>query len=381
MSRIITHEKYEAHRRRSSDLYGPHGWLLFVACDAGTDLAKQVRTEYHSALSREYRRKRKVVEIPLLTGITNRFEGNGHDGTCPRLPVHVGGADAFVFQNCMDKSSDSEPLNDNFMQLLQMIRTLKGEGARRVTAITPYFPYSRQDKPSFGKRECSMVRLMADLLETAGVDRTICYHPHANMQGYFPGDKPFNFISGIDLFKYAFRKYKNDQKTAAASVDSGGFKEVKYFAESMGINQLVGMKDRPEQHKTNAVAIGGITKGKKRALLLDDETATLSSCLNMMKALRERGIREFHVGISHLRLSPEHAGLRDEADRLKEAVDLGMKSFHTTDSVPQLEEITGREYMKVHSLGKMWAYVINRRHYDLPIRDMFEEPSCNLFTG
>ena len=92
------------HRAQYEDLNGPQGWLLFVSCDAAKGLAGSVKREYEGLLSQIHPKKK--VEIPLMDEVTRRFERYGKDGTCPRLSHHVGGANAYVFQNCMDKRED-----------------------------------------------------------------------------------------------------------------------------------------------------------------------------------------------------------------------------------------------------------------------------------
>ncbi|MBW2965923.1 ribose-phosphate diphosphokinase [Candidatus Woesearchaeota archaeon] len=361
-------EDYRQHRDKYADLIGPNGSLLFVACDAGTELAENVRREYQSILAEKYNDEKRVVEIPLLKDITNKFEGDGHDGTCPRISHNVAGADAYVFQNCMDERRGSSSLNDNLMQLIQMIYTLKSQKVSKVSAVMPYYPYSRQDKPSFMKREASLARLVADLLTDVKVNSVISYHPHSiSLSGFFPAGRPFNFISGIDLFVDIFSEYKNDKETVAVSTDAGGFKEIRCLAENLGIDYCAGSKDRPEQKKTNVLGVGGDLEGKKRAIIIDDETATFSSCFDLIEYLHQVGIKEFHVGVSHLRIRPDYIKRLEEANSK-----YNMVKFHTTDSVPQVEEISKLAFAKVHSLAKIWAFVINRMHYDLSVSKLFD---------
>ena len=365
---FFSSEDYKDHSDKYADLMGPNGRLLFVACDAGTDLAESVKREYQSVLIEKYGDAKKVVEIPLMKGITNKFEGDGHDGTCPRLNHNAAGADVYVFQNCMDEKRGSNSLNDNLMQLLQMIYTLKSQKVRKVTAVIPYYPYSRQDKPSFMKREVSLGRLVADLLIGVKVNSVLSYHPHStSISSFFPAGRSFNFVSGIDLFRSTFSQYEDDAETIAVCTDAGGFKEIKYFSELLNIDHCVGSKDRPEQKKTKALGVEGNLDGKKRAIIIDDETATFSSCVDIIKHLSAKGIEEFHVGVSHMRIRPKYI------PRLEQVHDkYNMVKLHTTDSVPQIDEISKLPFVEVHPLAKTWAFVINRMHYDLSVSKLFE---------
>jgi ribose-phosphate pyrophosphokinase len=367
---FLTHKDYEQHREKYADLIGPSGSLLFVACDAGKELAINVKKEYQTMLEKKHKNG-DVIDIPLMTDITNKFEGSGHDGSCPRIPQHVGGVDAYIFQNCMDKRKDGESVNYNLKELEHMISTIKSNEGSRVTAVIPYYPYSRQDKPSFMQREAPLARRVADALVEAKVDRVISYHPHStSLVGFFPANVPFRYISGLDLAYEMFSKFKGDKETIAFCTDAGGIKETIHLADALNLNFGLSAKHRPKQKKTDALGILGNTQGKKRAIITDDETATFSSCLGVIKLLnQDYGIEEFHLGISHMRLEPQYI------DRLKEANEkYGMVELHTTDSVPQIDVIKELSFVKIHSLAKTWAFVINRMHYNLSVSEIFYNP-------
>ena len=365
VEKFYTINDYADHTERHSSLEGPNGSLLFVACDAGQKLAEDVQKEYQDLLKQKGAEHTKV---PLMKGITARFEGDGHDGTCPCLTHNVSGSNVYVFQNCMDERRGSKSINDNFQQLLQMIYTLKTNEAKKVTAIVPYYPYSRQDKPSYMKREASLSRLVADQFTAVGTDLVISYHPHStSIISNFGKDNAFRFISGNDLFLESFKQFQDDEKAIVVSTDAGGAKEVSKLAEILGIGYCIGNKDRPEKKKTKTLGISSDVSGKETAIITDDETATFSSCLEIIKHLHEKGIKQFYAGISHLRIGP------DNVHKLREAHEKhNMVELHTTDSVPQLDEITSLPFIKMHSLAQMWAFVINRRHYNLSGSKLFK---------
>jgi ribose-phosphate pyrophosphokinase len=362
------HKDYEAHRSQNADLIGPNGSLLFVGCDAGTELAINVKDEYDTMLSKK--QKKQAIKVPLMTKITNKFEGEGHDGSCPRLPNHVGGTDVYIFQNCMDKRDGSYSVNHNLKELEHMISTLSGKSTR-VTAIIPYYPYSRQDKPSFMAREDPLARRVADSLIEFGVDHVLSYHPHTtSITGFFTSKVPFSYLSGLDLFYDVFSEFKKNKEAIAFSTDAGGIKETIHLADALNIDFGLAAKHRPKQRKTDTLGILGDMDGKKVALITDDETATFSSCLGVIELLsKDYGIEEFHLGISHMRLEEQYI------DRLVKAnEEYGMIKLHTTDSVPQKESVTSLPFVEVHSLAKMWAFVINRMHYNLSVSELFYNP-------
>lgn len=376
LKEFFTHEDYQSRMDKYADLRGANNsWLLFVACDAGTELAESVKREYESLLRLKYKQKRKkkrVIPVPLFKNITNKFERDGKDGTCPRLPHNVSGADAFVFQNCMDLRENSLSVNDNLVQLGQMICTLRDYKAERITAIVPYYPYSRQDKPSFMQREYAHAKFVADIFTVAGVNDVLSYHPHAtSIKALFPTGKQFSFVSGNDLFIDVFSQFRGREDVVAVSTDSGGSKETRFIANSLDISYCPGLKERPEQKKTHSLGVQGNLNGKKVAILTDDETATFSSFLNQIDFLHHAGIREFYGGVSHMRVAAEWKGTR-YIDKVIEAHErYNLKMLHITDSVPPSEEFLMLPFIQYHSLANMWARVINRMHYDQSVRKIF----------
>ena len=143
----------------------PNGWLSFIACNEGLGLAQAVKMEY-DALAKA---KGEHIEVPLhndfpawkrqydqlkQTGTHDHFliERTADTETIPRLPNHVGGSNVFLFQSVHEHVSGNSA-NDNFAQLLQMAWTLRAQRVERITAVIPYHPYSRQDKPTHMMRE------------------------------------------------------------------------------------------------------------------------------------------------------------------------------------------------------------------------------------
>ena len=113
-----------------------------------------------------------------------------------RLNESVRGSDVFLIQSC------SRPCNDNLVELLIMINAARLASAKRITAVVPWFPYARQDKKS-APREPITARLMADMLETAGVDRVLTMDLHAGqVQGFFR--VPVDHMTALPMFQQYF---------------------------------------------------------------------------------------------------------------------------------------------------------------------------------
>ena len=139
-----------------------------------------------------------------------------------RYEENIRGVDLFIVQ------SPCENLNDDVMELLILIQAAKLASARRVTAVTPYYPYARQDKKS-AAREPITARLMATLLEAAGADRVLTMDLHqGQIQGFF--EIPVDHMTAVPMLADYFRfKDVDATEIVAVSADAGGVKLAKRF--------------------------------------------------------------------------------------------------------------------------------------------------------
>ena len=161
------------------------------------------------------------LDIPLTRAQVKRFPDNE---AWVVIEENVRGEDVFVIQ------STSYPANDNLMELLVCIDALKRASAKRITAVTPYFGYARQDRKTGGRTPIS-AKLVADLLETAGANRALTLDLHApQIQGYFnvPVDHLYASPVLIDYFKT-----KSIQNLTVVSPDAGGVERARAFAPSL----------------------------------------------------------------------------------------------------------------------------------------------------
>lgn len=362
---FITPEKFE--ELKFKQLAGPNGWLLFVACNSGIELAKNVEGEYKKKLREN---NSKLKSVPLLCGgkngepMTMIFDDTE---TRPRLPEHVAGSNAFVFQSVLDRTSNIT-VNDNLLQLLQMIRTLKVHGAKNITAVTPYSAYSRQDKPTFHKREATLAKLVADLSITAGVNEVFFYHLHTDaIKGFYEPHCRVVALTGLDLFIEESERFRGLKNAVAISTDAGGAKFTIHYAEAMNIDYGITSKIRPKDQKADTLGVIGELKGKTIALIADDETVTASSIIGAAKSLsEERNIDEIYAFISHNKLNKKAIpGLIEAHEKYH------LKELHVTDSIPQVKEVLDLPFIKVHPLTERITYTINRLHYNQSVSEIF----------
>jgi len=208
-----------------------------------------------------------------------------------RYEESIRGADVFLVQ------SPHGSLNEHVMELLIMIQAAKLASASRITAVLPYFPYSRQDKKS-AAREPITGRLMATLLEAAGVDRVLAMDLHqGQVQGFIeiPVDPMTATPMLADYFRY---KGFGDSELVAVSADAGGVKLAKRFASRIDADLAVLTKTRPSHNKAETMHFIGEVDGKI-AILIDDMIDTGGSVVGAVDTLYERGALEVYVTATH----------------------------------------------------------------------------------
>lgn len=361
---FITPEKY-SDLVKKSELNGPNGWLLFVSCNSGIDFAHAVKDEYEKMLKES---GSKLASIPMIGSkedpITRVFSDSE---TCPRLPRHVAGSNVYVFQSAQENISGNS-VNENIQQLLQVVRTLRSHRAQHITVVTPYCPYSRQDKPTYMKRESALSSLIADQLRIAGADIHLTYHPHTlSLYGFYEPDIQFVALSGLDLFVEIFKDKRDKDNVVAVSTDAGGAKFIIHYAEAMGVAYAIANKYRRGKDESSLLGVIGDLENKKVAIIADDETVTGSSIINTAETLHKKyKIDEIYVAVSHLKIKKEFIPKFIKAHK-----EYGLKELHFTNTIPQIPEVFELDFAKQHSLAEMFAATINRLHYNQSVSSIF----------
>ncbi|MFA4965995.1 MAG: ribose-phosphate pyrophosphokinase [Thermoleophilia bacterium] len=210
-----------------------------------------------------------------------------------RFDESIRGADVFLVQ------SPTHPhFNDHVMELLIMIQAAQLASARRITAVVPYYPYSRQDKKS-AAREPITARLMATLLEAARVDRVLSMDLHqGQIQGFF--EIPVDHMTAVPMLADYFR-YKDFGGTplVAVSADAGGVKLAKRFISRLPDTDLAVLtKMRPEHNRAETMHFIGDVQGKI-AIIVDDMIDTAGSITTAIDTLYDHGAKEVYVTATH----------------------------------------------------------------------------------
>jgi len=209
-----------------------------------------------------------------------------------RFDESVRGVDAFVLQ------SHSAPINDQLMEQLIMVDALKRASAKRITVVSPFFPYARQDKKHKGREPIS-ARLVADLYKAAGADRLMSVDLHSpQIQGFFDG--PVDHLWALPLLADYVKQTFGSENLTIVSPDSGRVRVADIWADRLGAPLAIIHKrrdpNRPNQVQVNELV--GDVEGRV-CVLVDDMIDTAGTIVAAAKALRDNGAGRIIVASTH----------------------------------------------------------------------------------
>lgn len=207
-----------------------------------------------------------------------------------RYEESIRGADVFIVQTAC------EPVDRNLVELLIMINAARLASAKRITAVVPWYFYSRQDKKS-RPREPITARLVADMLEAAGADRVLTMDLHAGqVQGFFR--IPVDHMTAVPLFAQYVRDLNLSEPLAAVSPDTGRTKLASWFAEMIGGDLVVLNKERPAHNVARVTTVIGDVEGKV-VVMTDDIVDTAGTLVAGAAALKEAGAVRVYACATH----------------------------------------------------------------------------------
>ncbi len=243
----------------------------------------------HAALANDIAGKLSVE----LGGVTLKTFSNG-EVYC-RYDESIRGADIFIVQPICGNPRTGLTANDALMELLEMVDAAVGGSAHRVIAVCPWYGYSRQDKKS-APREPISARLVARMLETAGIDRILTMDLHSGqIQGFF--QKPCDHMTAM----FMLEKYFADQgleDLVVVSPDAGRVKLNKKFAAHIGAELAILDKERPAQQVAEIGYVIGDVKGKT-AVIVDDIIDTAGTLKAAAQTVRDAGATRVLAAATH----------------------------------------------------------------------------------
>ena len=212
-----------------------------------------------------------------------------------RYAESVRGADVFIVQPTCSNDAAGMSTNDTLMELMAMVDAAVGGSAHRVIAVTPWYGYSRQDKKS-APREPISARLVARMLEAAGIDRILTMDLHSGqIQGFF--QKPCDHMTALFMLTQYFDDLGLEDLVVVAP-DAGRVKLNKQFAAKIGADLAILNKERPAQQVAEiGYVIGDVAD--KTALLVDDMIGTAGTLAAAAQAVRDAGARRIYAAATH----------------------------------------------------------------------------------
>ena len=239
------------------------------------------------------------------------------------ITENVRGKDTFVIQ------STNFPAEKNLMELILIIDALKRASVRSITAVIPYFGYSRQDRRIRSARVPISAKVVADMLSNAGVTRIITLDIHSEqIQGFF--SFPMDNIYTANLMVKDLLDNHNVEDLQVVSPDTGGVIRARSVAKTLGVKDLAIIDKRREKANESEVInlIGDVEN--KVCIVPDDLIDTAGTLSNASHALKEKGAKKIIAYITHPVLSGNAIeNLNNSAiDKLvvSNSIDIGDKS-------------------------------------------------------
>ena len=266
---------------------------------------------------------------------------------------NVRGEDVFVIQ------STSFPANDNLMELLIIIDTLKRASAKRITAVIPYYGYARQDRKP-GPRTPITSKLVANMIDKAGANRVLTMDLHAGqIQGFF--DIPTDNLFAAPVLTLNIKDKIKNKTPIIVSPDVGGVVRARIIASRIGADLAIVDKRREKAGESEVMNIIGDVEGRA-CFIIDDIVDSAGTLCNASNALLEKGATEVYAYVTHGVLSGP------AIDRLRNAP---IKNLVVTDTIliPKEKKL---DNMKIITVADVFGAAINRIHNGESVSALFE---------
>lgn len=288
--------------------------------------------------------------LPLGEAFVGRFN-NGEVQIM--IDESVRGKDVFIIQ------PTSYPVNDNLMELMVIADALKRASARHITAVVPYYGYARQDRKTRG-REPITAKLVANLMQTAGITRLVTVDLHAGqIQGFF--DVPVDHLFGASILAKYINE-KNMEDVIVVSPDLGGVTRARDLADRIGAPIAIIEKKRPEPGVAKVMNLIGDVAGKN-CIIIDDIVDTAGSLVEGAKALEEFGAKSVTAAVTH-------AVLTDPAS--ERIANSNIKELIVTNTIPLPENCKLPNITQL-SVAPLLGEAIMRIFHEVSVSNLFDK--------
>ena len=291
-----------------------------------------------------------ILKVPLARGVVRRFADME---VFVEIQENMRGEDVYVIQ------STSFPANDNLMELLILVDALKRSMARRITAVMRPFGSSRQDRRP-GPRTPISAKLVANLIERAGVDRVMTVDLHAGqIQGFF--DIPTDNLFAAPVMTRDILERHDVSKLMVVSPDVGGVVRARALAKRINVPIAICDKRRERPGESEVMNVIGDVRGKC-CLLVDDIVDSGGTLINAANALLEAGALEVVAYLTHGVLS---------GGAVSKITNSRIRSLVITDTIQPTEAVKAASNMRVLSLAPLLAEAIGRTAREESVSSLF----------
>jgi ribose-phosphate pyrophosphokinase len=291
-----------------------------------------------------------ILKVPLARSVVRRFADME---VFVEIQENMRGEDVYVIQ------STSFPANDNLMELLILVDALKRSMARRITAVMPYFGYARQDRRP-GPRTPISAKLVANLIERAGVDRVMTVDLHAGqIQGFF--DIPTDNLFAAPVMTRDILERHDVSNLMVVSPDVGGVVRARALAKRINVPIAICDKRRERPGESEVMNVIGDVSGKC-CLLVDDIVDSGGTLINAANALLRAGALEVVAYLTHGVLS---------GGAVSKISNSRIKSLTITDTIQPTEAVKAAANMRVLSLAPLLAEAIGRTAREESVSSLF----------
>jgi len=291
-----------------------------------------------------------ALKLSLTKGVVKRFADME---VFVEVQENVRGEDVFVLQ------STSFPANDNLMELLILVDARKRASARRITAVMPYFGYARQDRKP-GPRTPISAKLVANLIERAGIDRVMTLDLHAGqIQGFF--DIPTDNLFAAPVMVRDIQERYDLSNLVVVSPDVGGVVRARGLAKRINVPIAICDKRRERAGESEVMNVIGDVSGKC-CVLIDDIVDSGGTLVNAANALLAEGATEVGAYITHGVLS---GGAVDKITRSS------LKTLVISDSIQPTEVVKSARNIRVLSIAPLLAEAIARTAREESVSSLF----------
>ena len=267
---------------------------------------------------------------------------------------NVRGEDVFVIQ------STSFPANDNLMELLIIIDTLKRASAKRITAVIPYYGYARQDRKP-GPRTPITSKLVANMIDKAGANRVLTMDLHAGqIQGFF--DIPTDNLFAAPVLTLNIKDKIKDKTPIIVSPDVGGVVRARIIASRIGADLAIVDKRREKAGESEVMNIIGDVEGRA-CFIIDDIVDSAGTLCNASNALLEKGATEVYAYVTHGVLSGE------AVERVNNS---SLTKLVLTDSIEESDLVLKSNKIEVISISSLLGEAIKRISDEKSVSSLFD---------